>query len=119
MRQDDIRQVEIGKPSRRKTISGSSRAPDANRNGARCRCRPTGYIDLNRRNGLRLMPKIERWENLPERVRQHPIDRMRDRAISLSDFNQLRLWIETRPHVPEVSRTRISALSRSAVADHI
>jgi hypothetical protein len=28
------------------------------------------------------MPKIERWDNLPEGVRQHLIDRMRDQAIS-------------------------------------
>ena len=47
------------------------------------------------------MPKIEQWENLPEGVRQHLIDRMHDRAISLADLNQLRLWIETRPQVPE------------------
>jgi hypothetical protein len=47
------------------------------------------------------MPNIERWENLPEGVRQHLIERMRDRAISLADLNQLRLWIETRPQVPE------------------
>lgn len=47
------------------------------------------------------MPQIERWENLPEAVRQHLIERMRDRAISVSDLNQLRLWVETRPHVPE------------------
>ena len=47
------------------------------------------------------MPKIERWESLPEGVRQHLIDRMRDRAISVADLNQLRLWIEKRPQVPE------------------
>ena len=46
------------------------------------------------------MPKIERWENLPEGVRRHLIDRMRDRAIGLADLNQLRLWIETKPEVP-------------------
>jgi hypothetical protein len=27
---------------------------------------------------------------------------MRDRNISLNDLNQLRLWIESRPDVPEV-----------------
>ena len=27
---------------------------------------------------------------------------MRDRKISLQDLNQLRLWIESRPEVPEV-----------------
>ncbi len=47
------------------------------------------------------MPQIERWDKLPEGVRQHLIDRMRDRAISVSGLNQLRLWIETRPEVPE------------------
>ena len=46
------------------------------------------------------MPQIERWDNLPEGVRQHLIERMRDRAISVSDLNQLRLWIESRPQVP-------------------
>jgi len=51
------------------------------------------------------MPRIEHWENLPTNVRQHLIDRMRDRAISLADLNQLRLWIdlwiESHPEVPE------------------
>ena len=47
------------------------------------------------------MPKIERWENFPEGVRQHLIDRMRDRAIGIADLNQLRLWIGTSPEVPE------------------
>lgn len=47
------------------------------------------------------MPKIEHWENFPEGVRQHLIDRMRDRAISIADLNLLRLWVETKPEVPE------------------
>ena len=47
------------------------------------------------------MPKIECWDNLPEGVRQHLIDRMRDRAISIADLNQLRAWIESQPEVPE------------------
>jgi hypothetical protein len=47
------------------------------------------------------MPEIERWENLPEAVRKHLIDRMRDRAISIAHLNRLRLWIETRPQVPD------------------
>ena len=29
------------------------------------------------------------------------IDRMFDRAISIADLNQLRLWIESNPEVPE------------------
>ena len=47
------------------------------------------------------MPQVERWENLPEGVRQHLITRMRDRAIGVADLHRLRLWIETRPEVPE------------------
>jgi len=47
------------------------------------------------------MPRIEPWGNLPESVRQHLIDRMRERAISIADLNQLRLWIESQPEVPE------------------
>jgi len=47
------------------------------------------------------MPKIERWENLPNVVRQHAIDQMRDRAINVSDLNQRRLCIETRPEASE------------------
>jgi hypothetical protein len=46
------------------------------------------------------MPQLERWGQLPDAVRQHLIERMRDRAISISDLNQLRLWVETRPEVP-------------------
>ena len=47
------------------------------------------------------MPQLERWDSVPEGVRQHLIDRMRDREISISDLNQLRLWVETRPEVPD------------------
>ena len=37
------------------------------------------------------MPTIARWTDLPPNVRQHLLDRMRDRAITISDLNQLRL----------------------------
>jgi hypothetical protein len=47
------------------------------------------------------MPRIERWDNFPANVRHHLIDRMRDRAISIADLNQLRLWIDAQPGVPE------------------
>lgn len=47
------------------------------------------------------MPQLERWGSLPEGVRQHLAERMRDRAISIPDLNQLRLWVETRPEAPE------------------
>jgi hypothetical protein len=47
------------------------------------------------------MPRIERWDNLPANVRQHLIDRMRDRAISIADLNQLRVWTDSQSEVPE------------------
>lgn len=47
------------------------------------------------------MPKISTWPELPAQVREHLVDRMRDRKIGLDDLNRLRLWIETAPDVPE------------------
>jgi hypothetical protein len=47
------------------------------------------------------MPRIESWDKLPTNVRQHLIDRMRERAITIADLNQLRLWIASQPEVPE------------------
>ena len=46
------------------------------------------------------MPKLDTWSRLPQAVRDHLVERMRDRKISLDDLNQLRLWIETKPDVP-------------------
>ncbi len=48
-----------------------------------------------------LIPKIETWDKLPLAVRQHLIERMRDRSIGLEDLNRLRLWVESKPEVPE------------------
>jgi hypothetical protein len=47
------------------------------------------------------MPRIEIWARLPPAIRDHLIERMRDRKISLDDLNQLRLWIESTPEVPD------------------
>jgi hypothetical protein len=47
------------------------------------------------------MPQIETWSRLPPAIRDHLVDRMRDRKISIEDLNQLRLWIESKPDVPE------------------
>jgi len=47
------------------------------------------------------MPQIESWSRLPQAVRDHLVERMRDRSINLDDLNQLRLWIETKPNVPD------------------
>lgn len=46
------------------------------------------------------MPTISKWSELPSAVRDHLVDRMRDRQISLDDLNRLRLWIEAGPEVP-------------------
>ena len=47
------------------------------------------------------MPQIETWSRLPPPIRDHLLERMRDRKISLDDLNRLRLWIESKPEVPE------------------
>ncbi len=46
------------------------------------------------------MPQIESWPRIPAALRDHLIDRMRDRYISLDDLNRLRRWLETGPNVP-------------------
>ncbi len=47
------------------------------------------------------MPKIENWSRLPSAIRDHLIERMRDRQINLGDLNRLRVWLEAKPEVPE------------------
>ena len=47
------------------------------------------------------MPKIATWDSLPLAVRRHLVERMRDRSIGIADLNQLRLWIESGPEVPD------------------
>ena len=47
------------------------------------------------------MPKIETWSRLPRAIREHLIERMHDRKISLDDLNRLRIWMESKPEVPE------------------
>lgn len=47
------------------------------------------------------MPQIETWSRIPAAIRDHMVERMRDRNISVDDLNQLRIWLETRPNVPE------------------
>ncbi|MGO9086905.1 MAG: hypothetical protein ACLQBK_16910 [Candidatus Sulfotelmatobacter sp.] len=46
------------------------------------------------------MPQIETWPRIPAAIRDHLVERMRDRNISLDDLNQLRVWLETKPKVP-------------------
>jgi len=47
------------------------------------------------------VPKIAAWSQLPAGVRDHLIDRMHDRKISVEDLNKLRLWMASSPDVPE------------------
>jgi hypothetical protein len=46
------------------------------------------------------VPQIETWSRLPTAIRDHLVDRMHDRQISLDDLNRLRLWMESKPEVP-------------------
>jgi len=45
--------------------------------------------------------KIETWSGFPARIRDHLVERMHDRSIGLEDLNQLRLWMESKPDVPD------------------
>ena len=45
--------------------------------------------------------KIETWSRLPAAIRDHLVERMRDRNISFEDLNHLRLWMESQPDVPD------------------
>ena len=46
------------------------------------------------------MPKIQQWAKFPKALRRHLIERMSDRSITITDLNQLRLWVEANPEVP-------------------
>jgi hypothetical protein len=47
------------------------------------------------------MPQIEGWSRIPTAIRNHLIERMRDRNISIKDLNGLRVWLESKPKVPD------------------
>jgi len=46
------------------------------------------------------MPRIESWSRISATIRDHLIERMRDRNIRIEDLNRLRLWLESKPNVP-------------------
>ena len=46
------------------------------------------------------MPKIE-WDQLPPAIRDHLLDRARERQVSIEDLYKLKLWRETEPNAPE------------------
>jgi hypothetical protein len=41
------------------------------------------------------------WQNLPRGVRDHLIDRLRERQITKEDMMKLQEWVATNPNVPE------------------
>jgi len=47
------------------------------------------------------MPQIEGWSRIPAAIRNHLVERMRDRNISVKDLNDLRVWLESKPSVPD------------------
>ena len=47
------------------------------------------------------MPQIATWSQLPVGVRNHLVERMHDRKVSLEDLNLLRVWMDAKPDVPE------------------
>ena len=46
------------------------------------------------------MPKIQ-WTGLPQALRDHLFERLRERKISTDDLYQLKLWRESEPDAPE------------------
>lgn len=46
------------------------------------------------------MPKIQ-WTDLPSALRQHLMDRVRQRKISAEDLYALKQWRETQPDAPD------------------
>jgi hypothetical protein len=64
------------------------------------------------------MPKIEVWVNFLEALRQHLVERMRDRSITLADLNQLRVWIDSAPEVPEEEWYKDFGSSRTTTGMH-
>lgn len=46
------------------------------------------------------MPKIQ-WTNLPTALRDHLLDRLRERHITTDDLYRLKLWRESEPEAPE------------------
>jgi hypothetical protein len=47
------------------------------------------------------MPRIETWSRLPAPLHAHLIERMQDRKVSVKGLNQLRVWMESKPNVPD------------------
>ena len=46
------------------------------------------------------MPRIQ-WSNLPPALRDHLLDRLRERKITAEDLYRLKLWRESDPEAPD------------------
>lgn len=46
------------------------------------------------------MPKIQ-WTDLPPVLRDHLLERVREREIAVEDLYRLKLWRESEPEAPE------------------
>jgi hypothetical protein len=46
------------------------------------------------------VPKIQ-WANLPEALRDHLFERLRERKISADDLYRLKEWRESQPDAPD------------------
>ena len=46
------------------------------------------------------MPTIQ-WQNLPTALRDHLLDRLKERKISANDLYALKLWRESEPEAPD------------------
>lgn len=46
------------------------------------------------------MPKI-RWVQLPQGVRDHLLERLHERKVTIEDLHELKRWIETDPEAPK------------------
>jgi hypothetical protein len=64
------------------------------------------------------MPQIGTWSQLPQAIRDHLVERMRDRKISIADLNQLRIWIDSKPNVPEAAWYKDLDRSKSAAKEN-
>ncbi len=46
------------------------------------------------------MPRIN-WHSLPLPIKQHLVERLKEREIAQEDLEALKMWIATNPEVPD------------------
>ena len=47
--------------------------------------------------------KLNRWSDFPRGVQRHLSERLLSRKITSDDLNELRVWVESQPDVPETA----------------